>query len=193
MDPQERRWQSQLKFSEPTPIIPIAKKAIWEIRLEENDLLMWRSSLKDNTLFFDGASKGNPGRAGGGGTLLSSENSVLANYAWGLGIMSNNMAEALALWQGLKIAHEQNLHSLVVFGDSKLIIQFMVSKTLPSNIFLAAIIKKILLVISKFQVIGFYHILRGLNGKADMEANRAASLDKNVLAVSDRVSICNIP
>ena len=103
---------------------------------------MWRSSLKDNALFFDGASKGNPGRAGGGGILLSSENSGLINYAWGLGIMSNNMAEALALWQGLKIAHEQKIHSLVVFGDSKLIIQFMVSKTLPANVFLAAIIKK---------------------------------------------------
>ena len=144
-------------------------------------------------MFFDGASKGNPGRAGGGGILLSSENSVLANYAWGLGIMSNNMAEALALWQGLKLAHERNLNSLVVFGDSKLILQSMISKTLSSNIFLAAIIKKILLVTTKFQVISFYHILRGLNGKADMEANRAASLDKNVLAVSDRVSTCNIP
>ena len=81
----------------------------------------------------------------------------------------------------------------MVFGDSKLILQSMISKTLSSNIFLAAIIKKILLVSTKFQVISFYHILRGLNGKADMEANRAASLDKNVLAVSDKVSICNIP
>ena len=103
--------------------------------------------------------------------------------------MSNNMAEALALWQGLKIAHEQNLHSLVVFGDSKLIIQFMVSKTLPANVFLAAIIKKIHLVIPNFNVISFYHILRGLNGKANLEANRASSLDPSVLEVSDRVSI----
>ena len=60
----------------------------------------------------------------------------------GLGIMSNNMAEALALWKGLKLAHERNLNSLVVFGDSKLILHSMVSKTLPSNIFLAAIIIK---------------------------------------------------
>ena len=107
--------------------------------------------------------------------------------------MSNNMAEALALWQGLKLSHERNLNSLVVFGDSKLILHSMVSKTLPSNIFLAAIIKKILLVISKFHVISFYHILRGLNGKADMEPNRASLLDQSVLEVSDRVSICNIP
>ena len=83
LEPQERRWLSQFKYPEPTPNIPIAKKANWEIRLEENDFLMWRSSLKENTLFFYGASKGNPGRAGGGGILLSNENSILANYAWG--------------------------------------------------------------------------------------------------------------
>ena len=154
---------------------------------------MWRSSLKENTLFFDGASKGNPGRAGGGGILLSNENFVLANYAWGLGTMSNNMAEALALWQGLKLGQEQNLKSLVVFGDSKLILQSLITKNLPSNIFLSAIIQKILLIAAKFHVISFFHILRGLNGKADLEANRATLLDKNVLAVSGRESICIIP
>ena len=107
--------------------------------------------------------------------------------------MSNNMAEALALWQGLKLSHERNLNLLVVFGDSKLILHSMISKNLPPNIFLSAIIKKILLIAAKFQVISFYHILRALNGMADLEANRAASLDKNVLAVSGRESTCNIP
>ena len=107
--------------------------------------------------------------------------------------MSNNMAEALALWQGLKLAQERNLKSLVVFGDSKLILQSLITKNLPSNIFLSAIIKKILLIAAKFQVISFYHVLRGLNDKADLEANRAALLDKNVLAVSGRESICSIP
>ena len=107
--------------------------------------------------------------------------------------MTNNMAEALVLWQGLKQAHERNLDSLVVFGDSKLIIQTLRSKNLPSNIFLIAIIKKILLIAAKFKVISFYHILRGLNDKADLEANKAAMLDRNVLAVNGRESLCIIP
>ena len=107
--------------------------------------------------------------------------------------MTNNMAKAMALWQGLNLAHERNLNSLVVFGDSKLILHSMISKNLPSNIFLSAIIKKILLIAAKFQVISFYHVLRGLNDKADVEANMAALLDKNVLAISGRESICSIP
>ena len=154
---------------------------------------MWRSTLSESFLFFDGASKGNPGFAGGGGVLLSNVNSVLANYAWGLGSMTNNMAEALALWQGLKQAHERNLDTLAVFGDSKIVIQALRTKIFPSNIFLIAIIKKILLLASNFKEITFYHILRGLNDKADLEANKAAMLDRNVLAINGRESLCIIP
>ena len=106
----------------------MASHANWEIRLEENDFLIWRSKLKKRCLFFYGASKGNPGLAGGGGVLLSDENTILATYVWGLGIMSNNKAEVLALWQGLRQAQERNIDSLVVFGDSKLIIQALSPK-----------------------------------------------------------------
>ena len=107
--------------------------------------------------------------------------------------MTNNKAEALALWQGLKQAHKRNLDSLVVFGDSKLIIQALRSKKLPSNIFLISILKKILLLASKFKEISFFHILHGLNDQADLEANKAAMLDRNVRVVNDRDSLCNIP
>ena len=114
---------------------------------------------KENMPIFYGSSKGNPGLAGGGGVLLSDENSILATYAWGLGTMSNNKAEALALWQ----AQEINVDSLVVFGDSKLIIQALKTKRLLTNIYLISILKKILLSVSKFKEISFFHVLCGLN------------------------------
>ena len=171
----------------------MASHANWEIRLEENDFLMWRSKLKKSTLFFDGASKGNPGLEGGGGVLLSDENSILATYAWGLGSMSNNKVEALELWQGLKQAQERNLDWLVVFEDSKLIIQALRSKKFPTNIFLISIIKKILLLAAKFKEISFFHILHGLNDQADLEANKVATLDRNILVVNGRDSLCIIP
>ena len=193
LDPQEKRWLSQFRHSEPISIAPIPKTANWEIHLEENDFLMWRSTLSDHSLFFDGASKGNPGQAGGGGVLLSTENSVLASYAWGLGSTTNNMAEALALWQGLKQAQEMNVHSLAVFGDSKIIIQALRTKKLPPNFFLSAIIKKIRLLAAKFTTISFFHILRGLNAQADKEANKAAGMDMKTLMVNGRDSICFFP
>ena len=99
----------------------------------------------------------------------------------------------LALWQGLKQAHERNLDSLVVFGDSKLIIQALRSKNLLSNIFLISILKKILLLASKFKEISFFHILHGLNDQADLEANKAVVLGRSVLVVNGRDSHCNIP
>ena len=70
LDPQEERWLSQFHCPDPIPNATIASHANWEICLEENDFLIWRSKLKKSCLFFDGASKGNPGLAGGG-VLLS--------------------------------------------------------------------------------------------------------------------------
>ena len=193
LDPQEERWLSQFHCPDPIPNASIASHANWEIRLEENDFLIWRSKLKKSCLFFDGASKGNPGLAGGGGVLLSDENTILATYAWGLGTMSNNKAEALALWQGLRQAQERNLDSLVVFGDSKLIIQALKTKKLPTNIYLISILKKILLSVSKFREIIFFHVLHGLNEQADLEANKATLLRRSVLVVNGRESYCYVP
>ena len=75
----------------------ITTHEIWEVRLDENEFLKWRASLNECSLFFDGASKGNPGQAGAGGILLNVENVILSSYAWGLGLDSKNKAEALAL------------------------------------------------------------------------------------------------
>ena len=47
---------------------------------------------------FDGASKGNPGLAGGGGIIENPTEAIAINYALGLGIETNNRAEALTLW-----------------------------------------------------------------------------------------------
>ena len=60
--------------------------------LAESDFNNWRKSLKEPCLFFDGASKGNPGLDGCGGVLMSSNGDVLSSYAWGVGTDSNNIA-----------------------------------------------------------------------------------------------------
>ena len=54
-------------------------------------------------LFFDGASKNNPGRAGAGGILLEPRGNNPVTYEWGLGKTSNNKAEAYGLLMGTKI------------------------------------------------------------------------------------------
>ena len=42
----------------------------WEIRLDTSQFENWLKERKIFKLFFDGVSKGNPGRAGGGGVIF---------------------------------------------------------------------------------------------------------------------------
>jgi ribonuclease HI len=194
LDVEEYQWLQALVPNlqqRATPISP--PSAEWEIRLEEQDFIKWRSSLEDHCLFFDGASKGNPGAAGGGGVLLNPVGDLTLSYAWGLGQDTNNRAEALALWQGLVLARRKNLRSLVVFGDSRVILQAVISKKNLSQVHLAYLLMKIKMLVSKFQKIHFFHVLRGLNALADLEANNGMLLGRSILSVDGSVSFCNIP
>ena len=83
---------------------------------------MWQNLFHKNSLMFDGASKGNPGAAGGEGILVNPEGSIDLTYSWGLGTDTNNIAEVLALWQGIHQALGLNIKELLVFGNSRLII-----------------------------------------------------------------------
>jgi ribonuclease HI len=42
--------------------------------------------------------------AGGGVVILSPKGNTRINFAWGLGLTTNNHMEALAFYQGIKIA-----------------------------------------------------------------------------------------
>jgi len=69
---------------------------VWEIRKEEQEFEEWKTKETKHILFFDGASKENSGLAGGGGVLVRPTRFLEISFAWGLGIESNNRAEALA-------------------------------------------------------------------------------------------------
>eukprot|EP00253_Pinus_taeda_P022475 PITA_22475 len=128
----EEQWLKELipnLKERPNP--PASGQANWEIRLEELEFIKWRSALEDHCLFFDGASKGNPGIAGSGGVLLNPGGFTEMRFHWGLGIETNNRAQALALWQGLNLAINKNILSLSVFGDSRLIIQALLFPKTP--------------------------------------------------------------
>ena len=73
-------------------------------------------------LFFDGASKGNPGKAGGEGVIICPEGNIEVKYFWNIRFDSNNMAEVYGLWQGIKQLKEKGVEEAIVFGDSRLII-----------------------------------------------------------------------
>eukprot|EP00253_Pinus_taeda_P010228 PITA_10228 len=186
-------WIPKFTYWKLWPIPPDASHANWEIRLEESEFIKWRSALEDHYLFFDGASKGNPGIAGSGGVLLNPGGFTEMRFHSGLGIETNNRAEALALWQGLNLAINRNILSLFVFGDSRLIIQDLLFPKTPHQVHLAPIIKKIRLLLPKFNKIAFFHILRALNTQADLEANLGSLCSRRSLVINSTESSCAIP
>ena len=130
-----------------------------------------------HTLFFDGASKGNPGITGAGRVIFDPRGDKQKDFAWGLGRSTNNNAEWLALLKGLEIALTLGIRDLVVFGDSLLVIKEVRKLARnyknPSNkmhhIFNS--------LIGDFNVINFLHILRSDNQSVDKMANVEVQLD----------------
>ena len=161
--------------------------------MDEQEFIKWRSALDDWCLFFDGASKGNPGQAGGGGILFEPSSKLHLTYAWGLGYTSNNHAEYLALWQGLKQAGKLNIQKLTILGDSRLIVKVLHTKKVPTDIKLSQTHRKFLLLLLHFRTYKVYHVLRNLNSLADAEANRGTLLSKSQLMVNDETSYHSFP
>lgn len=73
-------------------------------------------------LNFDGASKGNPGKAGFGGIFRDHKGSPLLIYLGNIGWDTNNSAELEGLWQGLLIAQHHGFQPLEIEGDSQILI-----------------------------------------------------------------------
>ncbi|KAL6641030.1 hypothetical protein ACP70R_019211 [Stipagrostis hirtigluma subsp. patula] len=72
-------------------------------------------------LHFDGASKGNPGKAGAGAVLMTEDGRVISRLREGLGVVTNNVAEYRGLILGLKYAIRHGFKKIKVYGDSQLV------------------------------------------------------------------------
>ena len=146
----------------------------WEVRLSTNEFQSWLRDKNSYSLFFDGASKCNPGVAGAGGILVDPGGQVEHRFAWGLGPRTNNEAEWMALLQGLHLIRDKKLQKVMVFGDSRHVIYKMINGYPSGNIKCRRLYKKAKLLLS--QSIEIYHILRQNNKEADIMANVGASL-----------------
>jgi ribonuclease HI len=184
LTPNEEDWLSILIPSTlKVTIAPESPTFQWEIRLDPSTFTMWCKSLQRHSLFFDEASKGNPGEAGGGGVIIDREEIKVLSYSWGIDKNTNNIVEALALWQGLSQAQIMNITDLNVFGDSRIIIQALSSKNLTSDTRLGQFLKKIKILMTTFQSIQLFHIRWELNGEVDKNANKITQLSKGVLSL----------
>ena len=182
----EKEWMQSLNPMA-VNIVDAKKLEEWDIRMDNSQFENWLKERKFFKLFFDGASKGNPGKVGGGGVIINPNGKVEVEYSWNIGYDTNNMAEAYGLWQGLKQLRVKKVDKVMVFGDSRIIIQAMNGGRRSDNIRIARLIRRIRSIIKLFRKVYFYHILRDLNVLADTAANKAIVADLNDLMVNSVV------
>ncbi|KAI9125227.1 hypothetical protein K1719_003843 [Acacia pycnantha] len=144
------------------------------------------SKLRTCIVEFDGASKGNPGKAGAGAILRSSDGSLICRLREGVGVATCNAAEYRALILGMKYALQKGFTGIHIQGDSKLVCMQIDGLWKIRNENMSKLHKVAKELKDKFLSFQVTHVLRNLNSEADAQANLAIDLaDGQVQEVRD--------
>jgi hypothetical protein len=81
----------------------------------------------------------------------------------------------------------------MVIGNSQILIQAMVTNTLPTQMNLCNILKKIMWLSRSFQKIDFFHVLRHINAEADQAAKATTHLSKGQLSLNGTLVFIPLP
>lgn len=144
---------------------------------ERNDAKIYPSS--EYILNFDGASKGNPGPSGAGAVIYKNREEIWSSHKF-IGCKTNNQAEYSALILGLEGALKLEIKTLLVLGDSLLVINQVNGLYKVKSDFILPLHKEVLALKSKFDFIEFNHVYRDNNKRADELSNMAfENIDTN--------------
>jgi len=131
------------------------------------------------TLFFDGCSKGNPGKAGAGAVLYrtdprKAELIEIWSYSEFVGAtQTNNYAEYMGLILGLAEAVRKCLPNLLVKGDSLLVIKQMQGEYQVNAPHLQPLYQRACVLAKNIGSVEFQHVYRTANKRADALSNEA--------------------
>lgn len=126
------------------------------------------SSFKLRT---DGAARGNPGPAGIGVILEDADGRVIAEIARGVGWATNNVAEYVALIEGLELAKTRRVRRVAVFSDSLLLVRQMRGEFKVKHRGLRPLHARAKELQSSFEEVTFEAVPREMNAGADRLAN----------------------
>lgn len=133
-------------------------------------------SLMQCILEFDGASKGNPGKAGAGAVIRTVDGHVLCLLREGLGVVTNNVAEYRSLILGLRYALKKGFKQIRVTGDSQLVCMQVQGLWQTKHHNMIELCKEVKELRSKFLSFQISHVRREFNSLADAQANQAINL-----------------
>lgn len=132
---------------------------------------MWAAPWELMELYTDGASRGNPGEAGGGVVLLDGEKED--HKAIYFGRKTNNQAEYMALLEGLRMALERGARQLEIHMDSQLIVRQLQGKYKVKSKKLKPLHSEAITLLGRLDKWSVRHVDRENNKKADRLANHA--------------------
>ena len=125
-------------------------------------------------LYTDGASLGNPGKAGIAFILYTPEHRLIREGSWFIGSTTNNIAEYLALIYGMQEALDVGARKLICYSDSQLLVRQLQGKYRVRNENLLLFYRQIKYLEKFFEGVEYRHIPRERNMKADKLAKEAA-------------------
>ena len=127
------------------------------------------------SVYFDGASRSNPGPASYGGVIYNENGQEVGTYKKYIGKQTNNVAEYLACFAGIQACIQENIKNVTIYGDSKLVIEQVSGrwKVKSPNIKPIYLEIKKVLDTKPFDKIIFKHVKRHKNKRADELANQA--------------------
>jgi len=127
-------------------------------------------------LYFDGASRGNPGPSAIGWVLVSGDG-IVAESGERIGRATNNQAEYDALIRGLEVAADYGFDEVHVRGDSELIVKQVRGEYDANDPTLREKRVRVRELLSRIDEWTIEHVPREVNGRADDLANEALDRD----------------
>jgi len=131
-----------------------------------------RESSNRGHVYFDGASRGNPGPAAIGWVIVTSDG-IVAEGGKRIGETTNNRAEYEALVRALEVAADYGFDEVEVRGDSELIVRQVQGEYSVTDPGLRECRVRVHELLDSFGEWSLSHVQREINDRADQRANEA--------------------
>jgi len=121
--------------------------------------------------YIDGGARGNPGPAGYGVSIQSTDGTILEELHGGLGIATNNIAEYNGLLAALQWAVDHDVRRVHIRADSELLVRQMRGEYRVKNPGLQPLYVRARLLAAQLDDVKFEHVRREFNKEADRLSN----------------------
>jgi probable phosphoglycerate mutase len=123
--------------------------------------------------YVDGGARGNPGPAGFGVRIETSDGTLIEEFSESIGVATNNVAEYRGLLAALEWARVHRVSAVHVRSDSLLLVQQMLGNYKVKHPGLQPLYAKARLLAREIGRVSFEHVRREANKHADRLANAA--------------------